>query len=366
MAIIFCYLFFLRGCILIFMIEQKKIGEYAQNDVILFTIKNEKMSFSVMNYGCIITNIFIPDKNGKLDDIVLGFSSFDDYCANNKGPYFGAIIGRYANRIKNGAFSLQDTTYQLVKNDGNNTLHGGKPGFDEIVWDWHCIQTEKGEGICFTHLSTEKEQGFPGDVLLSVSYILTDDNELIMEYQGKTSKLTPLSLTNHTYFNLNGSGSILNHEIQINSGYYVESDEEYIPTGRLIPVAGTNYDFRTMKKIGKDIDSPQVQKHRGYDESFVIFFEPAMKNEELNLCAQVLDMRSGRKMEVFTNQPGVQFFTGNFLNGLEGKNAVYNQHYGFCLETQQFPDSMNNEGFPRGVLHPNEIYSAKTVYKFGW
>jgi len=326
----------------------------------LYTLKNAHgLTMKVMTYGALITELHTPDRSGQLGDIVLGFDNLDAYLKGH--PYFGAVIGRYANRIAKARFTLEGQTYALAANDGPNTLHGGLKGFDKVVWAAEPLPVAKGVAIRFTYVSPDGEEGYPGTLTVKVTYTLTDKDELVMDYEAKTDKTTVINLTNHSYFNLAGAGDILGHELMLNAASYTPVDDTLIPTGQMAPVKGTVMDFTAAKPIGRDL-AQLTNKPRGYDHNFVL----NRAGKGLALCARVHEPKTGRMMEVLTTQPGVQFYSGNFLDGtLTGKRGVtYQQHHGFCLETQHYPDSPNQPGFPSVVLHPNQTYQHSTVHKF--
>lgn len=327
-------------------------------EVSLFTLQNRHMTVRIITYGGIITSILIPDQNGKTDDVVLGFNSLADYLGGH--PYFGALIGRYGNRIAKGKFTLNGKEYRLAVNDGENHLHGGLVGFDKVVWDAEEIRNEAEIGIRLTYLSKDGEEGYPGNLRTTVTYLLNDQNELAIVYEATTDQPTVVNLTNHAYFNLagEGSGNILNHEVMINADRYTAVSADLIPTGELVSVKGTAMDFSAPKKIGAEIH----QVKGGYDHNYVL----NKAGNELSFAAKVFEPKSGRTLEVFTTEPGVQFYTGNFLDGtLTGKaGKPYGRHAGFCLETQHFPDSPNRPEFPSTQLNPGELYRQKTIYKF--
>jgi aldose 1-epimerase len=323
-------------------------------EVQLYTLSNEKgMQVKITNYGAIITAILTPDKQGKTGDVVLGFDNMDN---GYQSPYFGAAIGRYGNRIAKGKFTLDGQEYTLATNNGENHLHGGNVGFDKVVW---AAEEVGGNGLKLSYLSKDGEEGYPGNLTTTVTYTLTTDNELKIDYTATTDKATPVNLTNHSYFNLaaGAAADALQHVVTIHADRYTVVDASLIPTGELRPVAGSAMDFTKPVAIGARID----QVEGGYDHNYVLNGDPgAMK-----LAATVFEPVSGRVMEVRTTEPGVQFYSGNFLNGkITGKgNTVYKKHYGFCLETQHFPDSPNQPSFPSTILRPGETFKS-TSYKF--
>jgi aldose 1-epimerase len=329
----------------------------------LYTLTNKNgLVMKVTNYGGTVTSLSTPDKNGKLADIVLGCDSLPGYLKAT--AYFGAIVGRYGNRIANGAFVLDGKTYNLAKNNGPNTLHGGLTGFDKMIWEATEINDTSGVGLKLHYLSKDGEEGYPGNLDVIVTYMLTNTDEFRIEYLATTDKATPLNLTHHSYFNLAGAGSgdILNHQVMIDAQKYAVVDSTFIPTGELRNVKDTPLDFTRPQLIGsriKDLGGNPV----GYDHNYVL----NSGGKKLALAAKVMDPTSGRVLEVFTDQPGVQFYTGNFLDGsIIGKGGkVYNQYSGFCLETQKFPDSPNQPTFPNCILKPGETYKSTTIYKFG-
>ncbi|MBP6978358.1 MAG: galactose mutarotase [Lentimicrobiaceae bacterium] len=329
--------------------------------VYLFTLTNANgAKMKVTNYGGIITSLEVPDRNGQLADIVLGYDHLDGYLKET--PYFGAIVGRYGNRIAGGKFMLDGQEYTLAQNDNGNTLHGGIKGFDKVVWDALEMRDSASVGLRLHYLSPDGEEGFPGNLDVNVEYLLTNHDELVIHYRATTDKATLVNLTNHSYFNLNGSGSgtILDHHMQINASTYTVVNELLIPTGELRNVAGTPMDFNVPVPIGERIAQVGGEP-KGYDHNYVLK-QPGLDH----VAARVTDPVSCRVMEVFTDQPGVQFYSGNFLNGsITGKQGKkYGQYYGFCLETQHFPDSPNQPTFPATVLRPGEVYETTTVYRF--
>ncbi len=341
------------------MIKKTEFGKVDSTDVFLYTLTNALgIKVRITNYGGIITSILMPDKNGKEGDIVLGYDSLSHYLANNS-PYFGAMVGRYANRIAGGKFSLDGKTYKLAVNNGKNSLHGGIKGFDKVVWDIREINDSTRAILELTYISKSGEEGYPGNLKVKVTYTLDDYNELITLIEAETDQPTPVNLCNHTYFNLSEADTnILGHILTLNAEKYTEINNELIPTGRQIDVRGTAMDFNNSIRIGERIKRVQG----GYDHNYVLTKNPG----ELSLAAQVFDPRTGRQLEILTTQPGIQFYTGNFLDGsIRGKSGkIYQQHYGFCLETQHFPDSPNQPSFPNTILKPGEKYTEKTIYRF--
>jgi len=326
--------------------------------IVSYQLENDKGTIvRIINYGGIITHILTPDKHGKQADIVMGFDNLQAYL--DPHPFFGAIIGRYANRIGNASFTLDGKKYQLAVNNGPNHLHGGNKGFDKIVWLGVKNVTTEFIGLKLAYLSPDNEESYPGNLMVEVEYILNNQNELVINYSAQTDKKTHVNLTNHSYFNLNGfAKDIYGHILQIDSDYITEIDETQIPTGSLGSVANTAFDFRIAKKIGKDIDSIAP----GYDHNYVLNGNAG----HLRKCAKVEDPESGRTMEVLTTQPGVQLYTTNHDPGVKGKDEiVYKKHHAFCLETQHYPDSPNKQNFPSTVLNPGEQFTETTIYRFG-
>jgi aldose 1-epimerase len=345
-------------------VQQKPFGTRDGRPVNLFTLTNANgVEVDAMNYGGIIVSIRVPDRKGEFADIVLGHENLDGYVPNP--PYIGAIVGRYANRIANGTFTLDGKTYTLPKNDGPNTLHGGiDKTFNKVVWEGEALKGKTG--VAFTYLSKDGDDGFPGNVKLRVTYTLTDQNELVIDYEATADRATPINLSQHSYFNLSGEGNgdILNHELTLNADRFTPVDKNLIPTGELRPVKGTPLDFTTSTRVGARIDDgyDQMVLAHGYDHNWVI----NRKGDGLTLAARVYEPSTGRVMEVSTTQPGVQFYTGNFLDGtVTGKHGhVYKRRYGLCLETQHFPDSPNHPDFPSTILRPGETFKSETVFKF--
>lgn len=330
-----------------------------------YILKNKKgMKISIITYGGIITSWTAPDKNGMYQDIVLGYNSLDEYIKST--PYFGAIIGRYGNRIANGKFTLEGIEYTLAQNNGPNNLHGGIKGFDKVVWTARTSTTDNKVSLQLTYLSKDMEEGFPGNLETVVTYTLTEDNTLEVLYEATTDKKTIVNLTQHSYFNLSGdfNKTILDHEITIDADTYIPVDETLIPTGELALVVGTPFDFRKPKTMALEInaDNDQLKKGGGYDHCWVLNDQ----DQGMRLNATAYHPESGRLLEVFSNEPGIQLYSGNFLDGtLPSKNGgTYAYRSGFCLETQHYPDSPNQNNFPSVVLNPEEKYSSKTTFKF--
>ncbi len=333
----------------------------------LYTLTNRQgMKVKITNYGAIITSIMVPDRDGKMADVALGYDRVEDYINAVDKPYFGAIVGRYGNRIAEGAFTLDGETYTLAINNPPNHLHGGVIGFDKVVWGARLTRGSGWQGVELKYRAKDKEEGYPGNLDVTVTYKLTDKNELRVEYQATTDKATPVNLTQHSYFNLKGEGegTILDHELMISAKQYTPVDEGLIPTGELPDVAGTPFDFTSPKPIGRDIgqEDQQLEYGLGYDHNFVLD-----KSEgEMSLAARVHEPTTGRILEIRTTEPGIQFYCGNFLDGrLKGKSGKpYVHRGGFCLETQHYPDSPNQPNFPSTILKPGDVYQSTTVFKF--
>ncbi len=330
----------------------------------VFTLQNASgLELRAITYGGIITSLKVPDRTGALGDIVLGFESLNGYL--NGHPFFGAIIGRYGNRIAGGRFLLDGHDYTLATNNGPNHLHGGPRGFDKQVWSAEILPLKNT--IAFRRTSADGEEGYPGNLVVEVVYALTDDNQLIVDYRYTTDKATPVNLTQHSYFNLagEGAGDILGHSLMLQADRYTPVDSTLIPTGELAPVEGTPFDFRQPAPIGARIDQPhpQIKNGQGYDHNWVL----NKKGNELALAARVTEPASGRTLEVMTTEPGIQFYAGNFLDGtLTGKSGRrYPRRSGFCLETQHYPDSPNQPGFPSTIAKPGQDYRTRTIFSFG-
>ena len=343
-----------------FSITEIPFGVFENESVTKFTITNPNgIQVSILNYGGTVTNIITPDKENKMGDVILGFDSLSGYLQKGN-PYFGCLVGRYGNRIAKGKFVLDGKTYQLPLNNNGNTLHGGIKGFDKVIWQ---VTKPAGDSsLQLSYTSKDGDEGFPGNLTVTVVYTLTIDNALQIAYNATTDKATPVNLTNHSYFNLSGGkeSTILDHEVMIKADKFTAVDSLLIPTGQLPDVKGTPMDFTSAKKVGKEIASLQG----GYDHNWVL----NRKGSDLELITTVYDAKSGRFMEVFTTEPGIQFYTSNFLDStLKGKNnLLYPKHAALCLETQHFPDGPNQPSFPNTILIPGETYRQVTKYKFSF
>jgi aldose 1-epimerase len=329
----------------------------------IYTLRNSKgVEARICTYGGIVVSLKVPDQNGKFGDVVLGYDTLDGYLKSS--PYFGALVGRYGNRIAGGRFTLEGKTYTLATNNGPNALHGGIKGFDKVVWEAMQIASDRGPALELRYVSKDGEEGYPGNLKVTALYTLTDKNELRLDYTATTDKTTVLSLTHHSYFNLAGAGDVLNHEVMIAADKFTPVDANLIPTGELRPVKGTPLDFTKPMKIGARInsDDEQIKLGGGYDHNYVLK-KPAGK---LALAARVSEPTTGRVLEVFTTEPGMQFYTANFLDGsITGKGGwVYKKRHAFCMEPQHFPDSPNHPQFPSCVLKPGETYQNTIIYKF--
>ena len=343
-------------------IEQKVFGKIEGQEVIQFSIKN-KSGFTIrfINYGCVITDIIAPDQDGKMENIVLGFDRLEDYV--NNSPYFGAIVGRIAGRIANGQFKLNGKTYQVTQNEGENHLHGGESSFSHVIWDYKLIEEKNAAGVEFSYISKAGEEGFPGKVEVTTTYLVDENNQLDIKYRATTDEDTILNLTNHTYFNLSGdlNKTIVNHELQMNCSRFLELREDSIPTGKLIPVEGTPFDFLSFKPISQGMDSGYVQNElvgNGFDHPFVL-------DSNFNKEIQLYDPESGRKLVVETDQPAVIVYTSNQYEGdYEIRGVKPHHHMAVCLETQGYPDAINQPNFPNVTLKKEEVYQAHTRYMF--
>ena len=344
------------------MIEEVDFGKLPDTRVVKrYELRNRHgMIARVITYGAILTELHVPDRNGKLTNVVHGFDTFRSYAQGH--PFFGATVGRVSNRIGKARFTLDGQEYRLANNNGSNHLHGGLVGFDKVLWKAQPIKVDDREvAVVFTYLSRDAEEGYPGNLDVRVTYTLTDNNELRIDYSATTDKATPVNFTNHSYFNLAGSGDVLGHEMFIAADRYTPVDDELIPTGEIASVKGTPLDFTKPELIGTRIEQLKPRPG-GYDHNYVLNSE----GKSLALAARVREPNSGRVMEVLTTEPGVQLYTANFLqgqvNGLNGQPSE--RHSGFCLETQHFPDSVNHPNFPSTILRPGKTFKSTTVYKF--
>jgi aldose 1-epimerase len=349
-------------------LEQQPFGKTVDGqEVTLYKLTNKNgVEAGIMNYGGIVVSLKVPDRNGKLDDIALGCDTLDGYLQIPPPPYFGALIGRYGNRIGKAKFTLDGKEYTLAVNNGVNSLHGGLKGFDKVVWKARDVSTSDANALELTYLSKDGEEGYPGNLSVTVVYSLNDKNELKIDYSATTDKDTVVNLTNHTYFNLAGqaSGSILDEQLMLNADKFTPIDAGLIPTGELRSVAGTPFDFRQPTAVGARIDGKDEQLifGKGYDMNFVVNGAPGT----MRLAARMVEPKSGRVLEVETVEPGIQFYSGNFLDGVfKGKGGdAYPPRSGFCMETQHFPDSPNHPEFPSTVLKPGERYHTATIWRF--
>jgi len=348
-------------------IEKRDFGKMPDGTPVFeYTLTNAKsMSVGVINYGGIITSINVPDREGRTDNVVLGFRNIDDYVAKN--PYFGTLTGRYANRIGNAKFTLDGAEHQLAANNGPNSLHGGVQGLDKKIWAVKEMPGDGNVGLELSYLSPDGEEGYPGNLAITVLYTLTDENEFRIDYTAMTDKPTVVNLTSHSYFNLagNGSGTVLNHKLQLNADRFTPVDATLIPTGKILDVAGTPFDFREPQVIGDRIRQAdeQLVYGRGYDHNWVL---NRSDDVSLVLAAKLHDPVTGRVMEIHTTEPAIQFYAGNFLDGtlVGSSGGMYRQGDGLCLETQHYPDSPNKPDFPSTVLKPGETYKTTTVHRF--
>ena len=347
-------------------VKKESFGKTAEGEnVDIYTLTNRNgMQARITNYGGIVVSLTAPDRNGKYEDVVLGFNDLDSYLKGH--PYFGALIGRYGNRIAKGRFTLDGVEYKLAVNNGENHLHGGIKGFDKVVWTARESKSRLGPMIVLTYLSKDGEEGYPGNLRVTVNYTLTNRNELRIDYSATTDKDTVQNLTHHSYFNLagDGNGDILNHQLQLNADRFTPTDAGSIPTGELKSVTGTPFSFLKSTAIGQRINEPdqQLQYGNGYDHNYVVNGAAGV----LRQAATVYEPTSGRVMTVWTTEPGIQFYTGNFLDGtLTGKaGKPYAKRTGFCLETQHYPDSPNKPSFPTTTLKKGAPFKSTTVYRF--
>jgi len=341
-------------------LEKKYFGSLSNGrDVDMYILDSGELCLHILTLGATWTSLFVPSKHNKKEDILLGYSTLTDY--TKSGPYLGVSVGRFANRIGGASFTLNGTRYILAKNDGNNTLHGGCRGFDKQVWDAEGYEENGGVFLKLSLFSPDGDEGFPGDMNASITYGFTADHKLICSYHAELNAECPVNFTNHAYFNLKGEGNgdILDHELRLHSSRYLEVDKALIPTGNRIQVAETPFDFLKAKELGRDI----AKTPAGYDHCFIVDGDEA----GLRPCAEVTEKSSGRTLKLSTTQPGVQLYTGNFLNSLPGKlGSTYNQYAGFCLETQHFPDSPNRPDFPSCIFGPGKDYDEQSVFSFEW
>ncbi|MBZ5656264.1 MAG: galactose mutarotase [Acidobacteriia bacterium] len=342
-------------------VETSKFGSLDDGQAVdLYTLKNAKgATAKVISYGATLTELWVPDRTGKLGDVVLGFDNLQGYVG--KHPWFGATVGRVANRIAKGKFTLEGKEYSLEINDPPNNLHSGSKDLSRVVWKAEPVYERDAAAVRFTYDSPDGDEGFPGNLSVTVLYRLTNHNELELEYTATADQATPVNLTNHSYFNLEGDKNILGQVLQLNAEKYTPVDATLIPTGEIRAVKGTPLDFTSPVAIGAHIAEMKGDPG-GYDHNFVLSTEAV----KLKLAARVFDAASGRQMEVWTTEPGVQFYSGNFLDGtLTGKRGVvYRKHSGFCLETQHYPDAVNHPAFPSVILRPGSVYSTQTIYRF--
>lgn len=348
-------------------VEKRSFGKTPDGAAIdMYVLKNKNgVEADVINFGATLVSLKVPDRSGNLADVVLGHKDIDGYVDGK--AYLGATIGRYANRIANGTFTLDGKTYQIPKNDGNNSLHGGLKGFNKRVWTAHEVNAPNAQAIRFSYLSKDGEEGFPGSLNVEVTYSLTNDNALRIEYSANTDKDTVVNLTNHSYFNLagEGNGDILGTQLTLHANQFTPVNETLIPTGELRAVKDTPFDFTSATAIGARInqDNEQLKFGKGYDHNWVLI---SGKGAGPRLAAEAYESKSGRLLQVLTTEPGIQVYTGNFLDGsIQGKSGVpYNHRSAFCLETQHFPDSPNHPNFPSTVLKPGQRFHSITIYKF--
>ncbi len=346
-------------------IKKQPFGKTKEGaEATLYSLKNKNgMTVNFTDYGANIVNVLVPDKNGNFDDVVLGYDNVSGYEGNTPG--FGSFIGRHANRIGGAAFELDGKKYELEKNDGQNNLHGGFKGYNKFFYEVETFEDEDSASIEFSRLSPHMEQGFPGNLDISVTYTLTDENELVIEYLAVSDKDTIVNLTNHSYFNLAGhkSGSVLEQQVMVYADKFTPTDDALIPTGEMRDVTGTPMDFRKLKTLGQEIDADYepLTQAGGYDHNFIL----NISGSDVEKVAELLDGKTGRKMEIFTNMPGIQLYTGNFLSEETGKDGfIYKKRGGVCFETQYFPDSCNIPQFPSSVLKAGNEYDFVTVFKF--
>lgn len=344
-------------------INKELFGTYQDHDIDLYTVSNEAgTTVSITNYGAIITSLTVPDRDGKATDIVLGFDTLDEYIGNQN--YIGSLVGRYANRIKGGTFQLDGVTQQLTCNRPGLSLHGGGEGFNKKIWEASTIEDDRGSGVELRFTSPDGDEGFPGELQVRVCYVLSEGNDLIMEYMAETDQATIVNLTQHSYFNLAGQGEIIDHHLQVNGSRITPVGSDLIPTGEQAPVEGSPFDFRETRLIGKAMqeDDPRKPAGEGFDHNYVLDTQGSLNSAAATLSHQP----SGRVMEVYTTKPGMQLYTGNYLTEqMQGRGQKPFIKYGaLCLETQYYPDSPNQPSFPSPVLRPGETYHHTTIYRF--
>ena len=350
-------------------ITSEPFGEVEGEPVELYTLTNANgMEVKIMTYGGIIQSVRVPDRDGNFDNVTLNKPTLDDYVAGH--PYFGCITGRYANRIAGGTFSLEGETYTLALNNGENTLHGGDVGFDKVVWSATEVTDGAGVGLQLSRVSPDGEEGYPGELTVDVTFTLTDADEIVIDYVAVTDAPTVVNLTNHSYWNLagEGNGSTYDHELQLNAPSFTPVDSTLIPTGEIVPVAGTPFDFTEPHAIGeriRDASDEQLLIGQGYDHNYVLD-RPSPDDDSMIDAAEVFEPTTGRVLTISTTEPGIQFYSGNFLNGTDvgERGHAYRQGDGFALETQHFPDSPNQPEFPSTVLEPGDVYETTTIYAF--
>lgn len=348
-------------------ILESNFGKTRDGDIAkLYSLRNSNgMIVNITNYGGIITQIYAPDKHGNFENVCLGFKSMEDY--QNNPAYFGALIGRYANRISNGSFKINDTNFQLSKNDGENHLHGGHTGFDKKLWSAKHSCTSSSAKLELHYLSVDGEEGYPGNCKVAALYELNESNELTLTFQAECDQSTPINLTQHSYFNLHGSGNALHHEIRINAEYYCPVNEEHIPTGEILKVSDTPLDLREPKPLYQLInqDHDQLKIGKGFNHYFFIEKKNGVHQAELNLAARVFEPDSGRVLEIYTKEPGIQFYSSGFLKAdTHQSSANYGPYSGLCFEPQHCPDSLNSSLLPSTILHPGKLYTSETCYRF--
>ncbi|MDN3202908.1 aldose epimerase family protein [Algoriphagus sediminis] len=340
------------------MIKQEKVAEHNGEDVMIYVLENQDMKLELSNYGGLVYKIWVPDREGNLENVALTMENVEDFLSK-PNPFFGATAGRVANRIGGASFTLDGETYTLARNNGQNTLHGGLEGFNKKVWSGEIYELENEVGVKMVYVSPDGEEGFPGELTTTMYMGLTENNELRIRFEATTDKSTIVNLTNHTYFNLGGiQRDVLDHLFTFHADAYTPVDDELIPTGEIKDVNGTAFDFRVPKLLGDQIKA----NGEGFDHNMIMKLEPSSEMEHF---VTVLHPESGRKMEMYSDNVGVQFYTGNFINEFEGAGGkIYEKHWGFCLESQNWPDAINHENFPSPILRPGEKYTHEIIYRF--